>query len=151
MSAEVSDAEFRAAFSLLPHVLKLIRTLAMGQPDAHKIQKMVSHETVSPYTKEYDHITQVSDLQAQMQRCHQLLEATPTLSHTPEDQLAHLNRIKTQLHQKRSIETRRRSVYIHDVVSIFTLVFPSSQPSDLLLCYRDLAVLSTSVTTHTHH
>ena len=39
-SAELSDAEFRAAFSLLPHVLKLTRTLYNGA-DAQTIHTIV--------------------------------------------------------------------------------------------------------------
>ena len=39
---EVSDAEFRAAFSLLPYVLRLSRVLSTGQTDPQATQKIVS-------------------------------------------------------------------------------------------------------------
>ena len=41
---EVSDAEFRATFSLLPHVLRLSQTLASasnGQVDTQSVLKVV--------------------------------------------------------------------------------------------------------------
>jgi len=37
----VSDVQFRATFSLLPHVLKLCRTLSTGQTDPQATQKTV--------------------------------------------------------------------------------------------------------------
>ena len=39
---EVSDAEFRATFSLLPYVLRLSRVLSSGQTDPQATQKIVS-------------------------------------------------------------------------------------------------------------
>ena len=39
---EVSDAEFRATFSLLPYVLRLSRVLSSGQTDPQATKKIVS-------------------------------------------------------------------------------------------------------------
>ena len=39
--AEISDAEFRATFSLLPQLLKLYNCLASGQADSQTVQKAV--------------------------------------------------------------------------------------------------------------
>lgn len=41
-SARASDAEFRAMFSLLPHVNNIVRILAGGQADPKAVQKTVS-------------------------------------------------------------------------------------------------------------
>ena len=41
-SQSASDADFRATFSLLPHVNNIMRTLAGGQGDPKVVQKTVS-------------------------------------------------------------------------------------------------------------
>lgn len=41
-SQSASDAEFRAMFSLLPHVNNMVRILAGGQTDPKAVQKPVS-------------------------------------------------------------------------------------------------------------
>jgi hypothetical protein len=95
-----SDAEFRASFSLLPHVNNILASLS--QSDHSAVEKTVGYTMRKKlhcdmlYT-----MAKVSELDAQVRRCQQLLSNCPYLDLSEDEQKTLLEGKMTLLQEKR--------------------------------------------------
>lgn len=85
-SASSAVSEFKAAFTLLPQILKIYKAIQASQSEPQKQQAQIQ--------------TAVTELQAQLQHCQKLLSLYPCLNSSPEDQKLDLEAKKQQLRHK---------------------------------------------------
>ena len=97
-----TDAEFRASFSLLPHVNSILAGL--GQSDHLAVGKTVSTvniELVLVLGGVWCTVQEVGELETALRRCQQLLTNCPYLDLSEEQQKRLLERKKKLLQEKR--------------------------------------------------